>query len=103
LLRHEVDRFRRRELRCDRQVALVFAVRCVHDHDELPLADVLDRLLDRGEGALALDLHQEDGSPGRSRATYFARTSASSLTASPASRPPRVVTSSVCCTSATAK
>ena len=47
---HEVDRLGRRELRGDRQVALVLAVGRVHDDDELALADVLDRVLDRGEG-----------------------------------------------------
>ena len=47
--RHEVDRLGRRELRGDRQVALVLAVRVVDDDDDAALADLLDRLLDRGE------------------------------------------------------
>ncbi len=49
---HEVDRLGRRELRRDGQVALVLAVGGVDDHDELALADGLDRLLDGGEGGL---------------------------------------------------
>ena len=40
---------------------------------------------------------------GSSRSTYFASTSTSRLTASPGESPPRVVTSSVCGTSATEK
>ena len=48
--RHEVDRLGRGELCGDRQVALVLAVGRVHDDDELALADVVDRVLDRGEG-----------------------------------------------------
>jgi hypothetical protein len=55
--RHEVDRLRRGELRGDRQVALVLAVGGVDHHHELPLADVLDRLLDRREGRRRLGLH----------------------------------------------
>ena len=54
LLRHEVDGLRSRELRGDRQVALVLAVVRVDDDDELPLANVLDRLFDRRERALVL-------------------------------------------------
>ena len=47
--RHEVDRLRRRELRGDRQVALVLAAGIV-DHDDHPaLADLRDGLLDRCE------------------------------------------------------
>ena len=51
VLRHEVDRLRRRELRGERQVALVLAVLVVADHDHPPAADVLDRLLDGREDA----------------------------------------------------
>ena len=51
--RHEVDRLGRRELGGDRQVALVLAVGRVDDDDELALADVLDRLLDRRERRVA--------------------------------------------------
>ena len=47
--RHEVDRVRRRELRGDRQVALVLAVLVVDDDDHAAFADVLDRGLDRRE------------------------------------------------------
>ena len=46
---HEVDRLGRDELRRDRQVALVLAVRVVADDDEPPGADLLDRLFDAGE------------------------------------------------------
>ena len=46
---HEVDRLGRRELRGDHEVALVLAVGIVDDDDEAALADLLDRLLDRGE------------------------------------------------------
>ena len=49
---HEVDRLRRRELRRHHQVALVLAVLAVADDDHPPAADLLDRLLDRREGAL---------------------------------------------------
>ena len=51
---HEVDRLGRRELGRDRQVALVLAVGRVDDDDELALADVLDRLFDRGERSRGL-------------------------------------------------
>src|SRR5204863_9023570 len=87
-------------LRRDRQVALVLAVSRVDDHHELPLPDVLDRLLDGGERASFLDLHCFDRS---SRSTYFASTSTSRLTVAPWASRPSVVTSSVCWTSATAK
>ena len=46
---HEVDGLGGRELRGDRQVALVLAVLVVDDDHEPPRADLLDRLLDRGE------------------------------------------------------
>ena len=61
--RHEVDRLGRGELRSDRQVALVLAVGSVDDDHELPLADVLDRLVDRGEGRRRLHL-QRSSPPG---------------------------------------
>ena len=93
LLRHEVDRLGRRELRGDGQVALVLAVGRVDDDDHLALPDVLDRLLDRGERALGRNRRSAhrfivDGS---SRSTYFASTSASRLTSSPGSSAPSVV------------
>ena len=47
--RHEVDRLGGRELRRDRQVALVLAIGRVDDDDEPALPDVLDRLLDGRE------------------------------------------------------
>ena len=53
LLGHEVDRLRRRELRRHHQVALVLAVFAVADDDHAAAADLLDRLLDRRERALA--------------------------------------------------
>src|SRR5206468_4244382 len=91
-LRHEVHGLRRRELCRNRQVALVLAVGCVDDDDQLALPDVLDRLLDRGERALFLDLHRDDRSPGSSRSTYFASTSVSRFTLSPGARRSSVVT-----------
>jgi hypothetical protein len=48
---HEVDGLRGCELRRNGEVALVLAVGRVDDDHELALADVLDRLFDRGEGA----------------------------------------------------
>src|SRR5207247_8657501 len=68
LLRHEIDRLRRRELRRDREVSLVLAVGRVHDDHELTLANVLDRLFDRRERALFLDLHQVRSYPGATAA-----------------------------------
>ena len=46
---HEVERLGRRELSRDGEVALVLAVGIVDHDDEAALADLLDRLLDRGE------------------------------------------------------
>ncbi len=70
--RHEVDRLGRRELRGDRQVAFVLAVGIVDDDDHPPLADVLDRLLDRREPGC--DRHSEQASEGAvSRRTWRAR------------------------------
>ena len=91
--RHEVDRLGRRELRGDRQVALVLAVLGVDDDDEASLADVLDRLLDGRERRARLNrgAHVESLAPSR-RSTYFARTSTSRLTSSPGRFPPSVVT-----------
>ena len=54
LLGHEVDRLRGRELGRHRQVALVLARLVVADDDHPPAADVVDRLLDRGEGGSRL-------------------------------------------------
>ncbi len=62
--RHEVDRLGSDELRGDRQVALVLAIRVVDDDDEAPRADVLDRLLDRRERRRRLGRAQV-GSHGR--------------------------------------
>ena len=99
--RHEVDRLGRGELRRDRQVALVLAVgRVDHDH-ELPLADVLDRLVDRGERASSSPsaAHVSRGIVSRactSRSTCLAITSASRFTSSPSASAPSVVASRVC-------
>ena len=99
LLRHERDRLGRRELRCDRQIALVLAVGRVDDHDELARANVLDRRLDRGERGSRrrssphgkpLDIFRQDVDLEIDR---DARAAAS----------PSVVAASVCGTSATAK
>ena len=49
---HEVDRVRGGELGRDGEVALVLAVGRVHDDHELAGAEVLQRLLDRREGAV---------------------------------------------------
>ena len=102
---HEVDRLGRRELRRDRQVALVLAVGGVDDDHELAVADVLDRLLDGGEGGgavgrvhLAVDRNPQAEA---SRSAYFASRSTSTLTSSPGPSAPRVVCSSVNGTSAT--
>ena len=75
---HEVDRLRRRELGGDRQVALVLAVLVVDDDDEAAGADVLDRLLDGGEGALGARVggHRHGGMlPGEPRWSSPARAS----------------------------
>ena len=53
LLGHEVDRLGRRELRGQRQVALVLAVLVVAHDDHPPRADLLQRFLDRGERGCA--------------------------------------------------
>jgi hypothetical protein len=51
LLGHEVDRLGSGELRREHQVALVLAVLAVADDHHSAAADLLDGLLDRGEGA----------------------------------------------------
>ena len=101
---HEVDRLGRRELGRDRQVALVLAVGGVDDDHEPAVADVLDRLLDGGEGGgavgrvhLAVDRNPQAEA---SRSAYFASRSTSTLTSSPGPSAPRVVCSSVNGTSA---
>src|SRR5581483_5638449 len=93
LLRHERDRFRRGELRRDREVAFVLAVRGVDDDDHLPRADLLDRFFDGGEAHVVIVR----------RSTYFAITSTSRLTPSPGASAPSVVASSVCGTRAAEK
>src|SRR5206468_3083851 len=101
---HEVDRLGGGELRRDREVALVLAVGRVDDDDELALADILDRVLDRGERspllAQRLGHAEEIVSRSTSRSTYLASTSASRFTSSPGPSRPSVVASSVCGTSA---
>ena len=86
LARHEVDRVGRRELGRDRQVALVLAVLVVADDHHPARADVLDRLLDRGERRA----HRAT-----SFSTYLATTSTSRLTGAPGAAAPSVVRSSV--------
>ncbi len=86
---HEVDGLRRRELRGDREIALVLAILVVDDDDELAGTDVLDRLLDRREGILRTWRdHQTHARivPGSSFSTYLARTSTSRFTGSPGAR-----------------
>ena len=109
LLRHEVDRLGRGELRRHRQVALVLAGLVVADDDHPPAANVLDRLLDRREGALvrpgahALCLALGHMAHARSfpangdtsRSTYLATMSHSTFSLSPAPASPRVVRSRV--------
>ena len=63
--RHEVDRLGGRELGGDRQITFVLAVFVVHDDDEPPRANVLERLLDRRERACR-GLHHELGHPAQS-------------------------------------
>src|SRR5581483_6787565 len=113
--RHEVDRLGGGELGGDHEVALVLAVRIVDDDDEAAVADVLERLLDRGErGGLPDGGHRSSltarltnpaypRARASSRSTYFASTSTSRFTSSPGASAPRVVAASVCGTSATAK
>ena len=84
LLRHEVDRLRRRELRRERQIALVLAVLVVAHDDHPALPDLLERLLDRREGGGRSGLAHVLLASNR-RSTCFASTSASRLTLSPTS------------------
>jgi flagellar biosynthesis/type III secretory pathway ATPase len=49
LLAHEVDRLGRDELGGHREVTLVLSILVVTDDHHLPLADVLDGVLDGGE------------------------------------------------------
>ena len=97
---HERDRLRGHLLRRHDQVALVLTVGIVDDDDELAALDGRDRVLDLGEG------HQGSFDAAASgvsrRSTYFASTSTSMFTPSPALRVPRVVCSSVWGISATA-
>src|SRR5262249_52544016 len=86
-LGHEVDRLRGDELGGHRQVALVLAVRIVDDDHHLALADVLDRVGDRGKRRLN---RAHRPSP-ISFSTYLASTSTSRFTVSPAPACPRLV------------
>src|SRR4029077_11697260 len=90
--RHEVDRIRRGELRRDDEIALVLALGIVDDADHLPVADVLDRRLDRRERG---DGGAHDSLAATRRSTTFPSTLASRLSSSPGSRRPSVVTASV--------
>src|SRR3954453_21765868 len=86
LLGHEIDRLGRRELRRHREIALVLAVLVVADDDHAARADVLERVLDRGERPA----HRLT-----SFSTYLASTSTSRFTGRPTSAVPSVVRSSV--------
>jgi hypothetical protein len=55
--RHEVDRFGRRELCRDHEIAFVLPVGIVHDDDEAAAPDLLDRFVDRGERRLRRGRH----------------------------------------------
>src|SRR5439155_23860345 len=84
------------------EVALVLTV-CVVDHDhDLSIADVGDRFLDPGEDRRrSFHLHLahrlvSSTSARNNDSTYFAITSTSMFTGSPALAAPRVVTASVC-------
>src|SRR4029079_2492442 len=98
--RHEVDGLRRREPGRADQIALVLALGIIDDDDHLPVADVLDGLLDRGERR---DGRAHGSLPATRRSTTLPSTSASRLTSSAGSSRPRVVTASVCGINATSK
>ena len=90
--RHERDRLGRDELRRDREVALVLAIRVVDDDDErdrsgCPRSPPRSSRRAMPSPAVSGRLPRPDRSPHRetSRSTYFARTSASRFTAWPGS------------------
>src|SRR5581483_8785228 len=86
LLDHEVDHLRRHELRRADQVPFILAILVVRDDDELPIANVGDRLLYRSEDhVLSLS----------NRWTYLPSMSASTCTPSPTASSPSVVCRSV--------
>src|SRR6478736_8930123 len=93
LLGHEVDRLGRGELRGQHEIALVLAVLAVADDDHLAAAEVLERVLDRGEAGAGCGGHLAP--PGTSRSTYLASTSTSRLTFVPGPAAPRLVRSRV--------
>ena len=110
LLGHEVDRLRGGELRRHHQVALVLAVLAVADDDHAAAADLLDRLLDRRERALArrrprplslcvsviwLTPRSFPANGDTNRSTYFATMSHSTFSCRPGAASPRFVRSSV--------
>ena len=80
------------------EVALVLAVLVVDDDDHPPGADVLERLLDRGERCSRLIVRAPT-----SFSTYLASTSTSRLTGLPGAAAPSVVRSSVSGISETSK
>src|SRR5581483_3308985 len=88
VVEEERDLLRRHELGRHDQVAFVLAILVIDDDDDLATADRGDCVLDRCEGHQAF-LHCS------SRSTYFAVTSTSRLTRSPASLCPRVMTATV--------
>src|SRR5581483_297345 len=96
VVEEERDLLGRDELRRHDEIAFVLAVLVVDDHDDLTATDGGHRVFDRCEP------HHDSFHASR-RSTYFAVTSTSRLTRSPASLWPRVVTSAVCGMTATVK
>jgi len=62
MLGHEVDGFRRNLLRGHGQIAFVFAVLVVDQHDHPPVADFLDRLFHAAEWGRVYRFHCLDSS-----------------------------------------
>src|SRR5438128_1406470 len=93
---HEVDGLGGDPVGGHEEVALVLAILVVHDHDDLPRANVLYRGLDTRELSSGLRGHRGSPLTLSTRSTYFPITSISRLTLRPGLRAPRVVRSSVC-------
>src|SRR3989441_2484558 len=97
VLGHEVDRLRRDLVGGHHEIALVLAVLVVNDHEDAPLADLLDRLLDGRKPRHVAPLSASD------RTRYLPITSASTFVACPDLSRPRVVAPSVYGISITSK
>src|SRR2546426_455245 len=97
VLGHEVDRLRRDLVGGHHEIALVLAVLVVNDHEDAPLADLLDRLLDGRKPRHVAPLSASD------RTRYLPITSASTFVACPGLSRPRVVAPSVYGISITSK